>query len=214
MTTRRQICAGVALFLAAIAGMLMTHFVQSAQNARKARAQGCLAQVWLIIEQYRDVNGDYPPRVSEGPSDDVPRSWRVEVLRDNTDFYLSQAMNSYASDQRWDSNLNERCAIRLSDGGYNYFASPEADRSNRTVPRANVLAVVRSEQAEESIVPMEGGGTASDAVILIINEESSVGMFEPVDITHHVLRALISRRGSVFALTADGRFRVLKPGDI
>ncbi|MCA9201376.1 MAG: DUF1559 domain-containing protein, partial [Planctomycetales bacterium] len=108
--------------------MLVAPALQNARAAaRRTQSANNLKQLALAMHNYAAVYGHFPPPVvMGGPKNDVPHSWRIEILPYLEQLALYQA---YRMDEPWDSDHN-KALIDLMPPLFRHPEAPEGATSS------------------------------------------------------------------------------------
>jgi beta-lactamase regulating signal transducer with metallopeptidase domain len=157
-----------------LVSMVVPAVMSARQAARLAQSMNNMKQIGLAFHNYHDAHQHLPPAVIYGPNN-VPRSWRVELLPflEASDLY-----NQYRQDEPWDSEHNKKLLEKIPP----MYRDP-ADAANSVNTSCFVVTgpgTVFDRMAGTRFVEIADGASNT---ILAVQAKRAVPWTKPEDIT-------------------------------
>jgi hypothetical protein len=200
---------------------LVPQIMAAREAARRVQSLNNLKQLGLAAYNYHDSFGSFPPAVIYGKSaygdmnptgdkaDDVPRSWRVELL---PMLGYQELYKQYRLDEPWDSDMNRKVLAQMPTA---YRAPADKAGSQHASYFALVGAGTIFDDRDGTKVTEITDGTSN--TLLFVEAKRDTPWTKPEDVAYGVekLPELGGWQEGVFlAALADGSARIFKPSGL
>ncbi len=193
-----------------LAGKTLSFVSHHQSIAARSRELGRLSQVALLLNNYRENHGTFPPVFTQSTSGSRLQSWRVLVLlkpADGESMDTDSLPSKFRMEEPWNSPANHDAAIK--NRCFAGFFTQSDDHYHST----NILAVTGSNSlwATETGVPRGASKSQSNVLMLVAVPESEfhkseIHWMEPRDIQESELLRQLEAGETLCGITASGKY--------